>query len=187
MAPPRLTPDNTCLLLIDVQERLIGQMDQPERLVSRCRYILQIAPLLGLPVAVTEQYVKGLGHTLAALRDVFPPDTPIFEKTQFGACIDPVRDWLLAHRRPNVLLAGMEAHVCILQTAMGLLEMGLRPIWVSDAISAGEPDQIGHARRRTQCLGGLTTGCVSIAYELFADAAHPRFREALALTKAIRP
>lgn len=182
----RLKPETTCLLLIDVQERLIGEMHESERLVARCRFLAQIAGVLGLPVAVTEQYVKGLGHTVGSLCEVLPAGTPVFEKTRFSGCIDPIKTWMEGHGRPNVLLAGMEAHVCILQTGLDLLASGKIVFAVLDAISGGEVDQIAPAIERLRQAGTIVTGCVSATYEILRDAGHPAFRECLPHVKTLR-
>lgn len=186
MSIARLTTQNTSLLVIDVQERLLPEMVGAERLASRCVFSLRLAETLGLPAAITEQYVKGLGPTDPGVRKAAAADVPVFEKTRFSACVDPVRDWLREIRRPNVLICGMEAHVCVLQTGLDLLESGFRVFWVSDAISGGEADQIEPARRRLEAAGAITTGCISMAYELLRDAHHPRFKDVLSLVKPIR-
>lgn len=185
MTPARLTPANTALLLVDVQGKLAGQMHHAKRLIERCCYIMQAADLLELPIAITEQYVKGLGHTVEPILAVTPDRAERFEKTRFGGCTEPVCSWLGEHGRSNILLAGIEAHICVLQTGLELLENGQRPFWLSDAISAGQADQIDHARRRIERLGGFTTGCMSAVYELLADAKHPQFAAVLQLTKAL--
>jgi len=182
----RLDTATTCLLLIDVQERLIGEMERAERLVDRCCFLVAMAGVLGLPIAVTEQYAKGLGHTVEPVRRALPPGTPVFEKTRFSGCVAPVMEWLGDHGRPNVLIGGIEAHVCILQSGLDLLASGKNVFPVFDAISGGEPDQITPALRRLERAGAIVTGCVSATYELMRDAAHPRFRECLSLVKALR-
>lgn len=182
----RLKPETTCLLIIDVQERLTGEMIESERLVERCRFLARCAGVLGLPVAVTEQYVKGLGHTVRRIAESLPPGTPVFEKTRFSACVEPVRNWLVSAGRPNVLICGIEAHVCVLQTGLDLLHLGKLVFAVSDAISGGEADQIAPALRRLERGGATITGCVSATYELLRDAGHPQFRECLTLVKEIR-
>lgn len=187
MPPLRLDTLNTCLLIIDVQERLIGEMHEPQRLVERCCFLSRCAGLLELPVAVTEQYVKGLGPTVEPIRDWLPEGTGVFQKTRFSGCVSPVQQWLAEHGRPNILLAGMEAHVCILQTCLDLLAAGKNVFLVSDAISGGEVDQIEPALKRLERAGAIVTGCISTVYELLCDAAHPRFRDCLALVKPLRP
>lgn len=182
----RLKPETTCLLLIDVQQRLIGEMHDAPRLAARCRYLAQIADVLRLPVAVTEQYVSGLGHTVSSVCEALPADAAVFEKTRFSGCIDPVRAWLEEHGRPNILLAGMEAHVCILQTGLDLLASGKIVFAVFDAISGGEPEQIAPAINRLERLGAIATGCTSATYELMGDSTHPAFRQCLSLVKALR-
>ncbi|MFG0328881.1 MAG: isochorismatase family protein [Phycisphaerales bacterium] len=186
MPIPRLTPHNTALLVIDVQERLLPEIVNAPRLITRVEFLLRVAGHLGLPVAVTEQYVKGLGRSTTSIRDAAPSETLVVEKTRFSGCVDSIRDWLESAQRPNVLIAGVEAHVCVLQTALDLVWGGWRPFWVEDAISAGEADQIEPARRRAEHAGCTTTGCVSATYELLQDATHPAFKACLQEVKSIR-
>ncbi len=182
----RLTPESTCLLVIDVQQRLIDTMIDADRLIERCRFLVQCAGVLELPVAVTEQYVKGLGHTVSAVTDVLPVDTPVFEKTRFSGCVDGVRNWLDGVGRRHVLLCGIEAQVCVLQTGLDLLASGRLVFAVLDAISGGEADQIAPAVARLQGAGAVVTGCTSVIYELLRDAGDPRFHECLPLIKTLR-
>lgn len=186
MPAPRLSTSSACVLLIDVQERLIGEMVEADRLVARCRYLAQMAGVLGLPLAVTEQYVKGLGRTVEPIRSALPPGTPVIEKTRFSACVEPVAAWLEAHGRPDVLIGGIEAHVCILQTGLDLLDGGKNVFAVLDAISGGEPEQIGPALSRLAAAGASITGCVSATYEMIRDASDPAFRGCLPLVKGLR-
>lgn len=186
MPVPRLSTSSACVLLIDVQERLIGEMVEADRLVACCRYLAQMAGVLGLPLAVTEQYVKGLGRTVEPIRGALPPGTPVFEKTRFSACVEPVAAWLEEHGRPDVLIGGIEAHVCILQTGLDLLDGGKNVFAVLDAISGGEPEQIGPALSRLAAAGSSITGCVSATYELIRDASDPAFRACLPLVKGLR-
>ena len=186
MPVPRLTVENTCCLVVDAQERLIAEMHRPARLLDRCRFLLEVAGLLRLPAAATEQYVRGLGPTVESVRAALPEGSPVIEKTRFSACVDPIRHWLEKIERPNVLLAGIEAHVCVLQTGLDLQSLGHQVFWVSDAISAGEPDQIDLARQRLERGGAVATGCISATYELMADAGHTGFKACLPLIKRLR-
>ncbi len=186
MPAPRLDVSNACVLIIDVQERLIGEMAEAERLVQSCCFLVRAAGVLGLPLAVTEQYVKGLGRTVEPIRRVLPAEVPVFEKTRFSGCIGPVESWLAGHGRPNVLIGGIEAHVCVLQTGLDLLAAGKNVFAVLDAISGGEPEQIGPAAARLEGAGAIVTGGVSATYELVRDAADPRFRACLPLVKGLR-
>lgn len=182
---PRLRLDQTVMLLIDIQERLAHNMFDSQRLVQRSVFAVRMAGIFGLPLIVTEQYVRGLGPTVQEIRQALPPGTQTIEKTRFSACTPDVLN-ALPSGRPTVLLCGIEAHVCVLQTALDLLESGRTVFLLSDAVSGGEPDQIGPAMTRMISEGARVTGCVSAAYELMGGASHPLFREALELVKSIR-
>ena len=107
------------------------------------------------------------------------------EKTRFSAAVEIVLDLLQSWRRTSVLLCGIEAHVCIMQTALDLQAAGRQCFVVSDAISATQTDQIAPALRRMEAAGAVTTGVMSAMYELLADARHPARRACVELAKAI--
>jgi len=183
---PRLDRADTTLLVVDVQEKLLPAMLNPERLLQRCTFAARLASLFNLPTIVTEQYVRGLGHTIPSLRSAFPPGTLTFEKTRFSACIAPAVEALATSNRRTILICGIEAHVCVLQSALDLCAAGFSVFVLSDAVSSGEPDQIAHAFGRMASAGACITGCVSAAYELARDASDPAFRDLLTLVKPIR-
>lgn len=187
MPIPRLNPGNCVLLLIDLQEAFIGHIDDLDRVVTNAAVLARAAKELSIPVLVTEHYRQGLGPTLHAIREALPPGTPIFEKTRFSAFIPEVAQSIQRLGRPNVLLCGIEAHVCVMQTALDLLAHGIQAFHATDAIGAGQPLQIAPALRRIERAGSLPTGVLSAIYELMGDARHPAFRACLALAKQIRP
>ncbi len=186
MPIPRLRQDQTALLVVDVQERLMPTIFEADRMVRGCGILIRMANELGLPVIVTEQNPRGLGGTVAPLRQILSGCDAI-EKTMFSACTPEVVRQLEATARTTVLVCGIEAHVCVLQTTLDLLARGVQPFLVSDAISAGQADQIPWALARMQRAGAVVTGIVSAMYELMRDATHPAFKACLALAKdAIR-
>jgi nicotinamidase-related amidase len=158
-----------------------------EAITQNAALLVQAAAHFGLPVALSEHYVKGLGPTVAAISQALPPGGCRFEKTRFSAVLPPLEAWLAAHGRPNVIVCGVEAHVCVLQTALDLRSIGRTPFLMTDAISAGQPQQIGAALRRMELSGCVPSGCLSAMYELATDASNPAFKGMLALAKAIRP
>lgn len=182
-----LTTDNSCCLIIDVQERIINEMYQPENLLNGCRFIGNIARELNLPAMVTEHVSRVFGATSDLVLKTLAPDTPIIQKSRFSACIDPVCSWLEKHTaRPNVIVCGIEAHICVLQTSLDLLKSGYCVWLVNDAVSAGEPEQIAPAIRRLENTGAITTGCVSLAYEMMRDGNHEKFKSCLKYVKELR-
>ncbi|MBM4110570.1 MAG: isochorismatase family protein [Phycisphaerae bacterium] len=184
---PRLTPDNACLLVIDLQERLMPTIAHAEAITENTALLMRAAAHFGLPVALSEHYLKGLGPTVESISQALPAGACRFEKTRFSAAVPPLEAWLTDHGRPNVLVCGVEAHVCVLQTALDLRSAGRTPFLMTDAISAGQAQQIAPALRRLELSGCVPSGCLSAMYELAGDAANPSFKGMLALAKAIRP
>ena len=182
---PRLRPDAAALLVVDVQERLMPTIAAAARVEANCALLARAAGVLGMPVLCTEQYVKGLGHTAPAVRGALPAGATVVEKTRFSAAEPAVLRALEAAGRRSVLVCGVEAHVCVLQTVLDLRAAGHRVFHATDAISSGQADQVPHAFRRMELAGAVPTGTLGAMYELVGDAADPRFREILALAKQV--
>src|SRR5262245_39138054 len=132
--------DRSCLLVVDIQEKLLPAMEDPMLVVRNAGILMQAAARLGVPIVVSEQYPQGLGPTVAELRHLAPADS-IHAKTAFSCADDPVlRQKLTDLNRPQVILCGIEAHVCVLQTAFGLSDGSvpseLSPVVVADATSS---------------------------------------------------
>lgn len=185
MPVPRLNAENTVLLVVDVQERLMPVIADRKRLVNNCAVMVRMASELGIPTLLTEQYVKGLGRTVPEIADCMPDPSRRVEKTRFSALVDVIDDQINRWRRSDVLVCGIEAHVCVLQTVLDLQATGRQTWLVSDAISASKADQIPLAFRRMERAGSIPTGVISSMYELMEDATHPAFRTLLKLAKAV--
>jgi nicotinamidase-related amidase len=186
MSIPRLDPAETALLVIDVQERLMPTLATPEALAANCAVLLQMAEALELPAALTEQYPRGLGPTVETVLGQVTASTPRLEKTRFSALTEDVRAWLARTGRRTVLVCGIEAHVCVLQTVLDLQQGGFQAFVVTDAVSAGQPAQITPAFLRMRDAGAVLTGVLSCMYELMGDKQHPAFGRCLGLAKAVR-
>lgn len=128
--------EDCCLLVIDVQARLLPTMYDPTPVSARCRELLHAARAAGVPVLVSEHYPRGIGHTAEALADLVPADA-VMEKIFFSCFAEPsARQRIRAVDRPDLVLAGMEAHVCLGQTAIDLAAAGYRVLVVSDATAS---------------------------------------------------
>ena len=173
---PRLIPDRSALLIVDMQERLIPVMRDSQKLVRRTARLVQGAHLMGVPLLVTMQYPRGLGETVNEIARHFVDPHCIEEKTLFSACVDPVRTQLELLGVESVVVAGVEAHVCILGTCLDLLDAGYRvfPAW--DAISSRRADDKQAARERLNQAGAVPTTVESALLEWVGDASHGRFR-----------
>ncbi|MCP3903300.1 MAG: isochorismatase family protein [Planctomycetes bacterium] len=186
MPIPRLRPDETALLVIDVQDKLVSTIPDRDRLVTNCTILMRMAGELGIPLLITEHYPTGLGRTVSSVNAAMIDPAARIEKTRFSALVDVVDEHLLAWRRPSVLICGLEAHVCVLQTALDLQVTGRQSFVVLDAVAASQPEQIAPATRRWEAAGAITTGVMSAMYELLGDATHPARRACVELAKGIR-
>ena len=131
-----LSADKCLLMVIDLQEAFKAHIPGWERILERSRIMIEAAQLLDVPIIVTEQYPKGLGRTVDLLRKVLG-ECQYYEKVTFSSCQDEtIRQALLSHERSQLLLVGIETHVCIGQTACDALSMGLQPFLALDAIGS---------------------------------------------------
>lgn len=173
---------DAALLVIDVQERLCAAMEPKalERVVNRTVAAVQGARALGIPVVVTEQYPKGLGHTLPALAAVLGDVRPV-EKVSFSCAQDEVFQQLAG--RKQVMVTGMETHVCVFQTVRDLAERGLTPYLCADAaISRTEEDRrIGLDLCRDS--GAVITTVEAALFDLLGKAGTPEFKAVSAAVK----
>ena len=173
------------LVGIDIQERLFAAMphDARETLLRNAGVLLQAARALHVPVLSTEQYPAGLGRTHAALQALLPDRTP-FEKTSFSCCVvDPFMQALTASERRQVVLMGMEAHVCVLQTAAGLQALGFDVFVVEDAVCSRSEANRRNALERMRTGGAVLTNTESTVFEWLRDARHAEFKRVSALIK----
>lgn len=170
------------LLIVDVQEKLVPVMRDHERLIDRCRRLAIAAQIFEIPITITEQYPKGLGKTVSELQEF---DESPKEKTRFSSA--EIIEWPLAAENPNgrnqIILAGIEAHVCILQTALDLIAQGYSVFIAADAVSSRNEDdaKIGFDR---MTLGGCTlTTSESVLFEWCETASAKEFKAISKLVK----
>jgi nicotinamidase-related amidase len=185
MPIPRLHRDRTALLVIDVQERLLPTIHHGEAVATNCGLLLDVAARLGMPAIVTEQYVKGLGRSVEPIASRLTPSVTVVEKTRFSAAVPGVMQALDRASAGTVLVCGVEAHVCVLQSTLDLLAAGRQVVLVHDAISSGDKTQVAPAFHRLCTAGAVTSGVLGAAYELLGDASDPAFRDILAIVKRI--
>ncbi|TVQ50852.1 MAG: isochorismatase family protein [Phycisphaerales bacterium] len=185
MPIPRLEPDQTVLLVVDIQERLMPSIVDRHRVIANSAILIRMAHEMEIPYLVTEHYPRGLGRTVEEVTAAMADQSRRVEKTRFSAWVDMVQQQFEAWQRPSVIICGVEAHVCVLQSVLDLHAAGYQSFVCSDAISCGQRDQIPHAIRRMERAGAVTTGVLSVMYELMEDAKHPAFKALLELAKAV--
>ena len=178
-----LTIDTTILTLVDVQERLAVAMDNKETLITNLEKLIKGVQLLGIPVIWLEQYPRGLGQTIEPLQTLLADQKPI-EKLSFSCCGDEAYcDALKASGRTQVLLAGIETHVCVYQTARDLLSAGFKVQLLADAVTSRTLENKRVAIER-MAAGGITISSVEMTlFELLETSEHPSFRDISRLIK----
>ncbi len=168
--------DRSMLLVIDLQERMVPVIGDHAEVVANAVWLVRIAQKLGVPVAATEQYAKGLGRTVPAIRTLLPEDA-IGGKTMFSSvaaqCLVP----LPGHDRPQVVLVGVETHVCVLQTALELLEEGKEVYVVADCVGSRRELDRDTALARLRQEGVRIVTREMVVFEWLGEAATPLFRE----------
>lgn len=181
----RITTAGCVLALVDVQERLVPVIHDNTGLVERLCLLLRGLKVLEVPIIPTQQYTRGLGPTIAPILEALAPDPPaVVEKVAFGCCDEPAFVTRLeALGRKTVLVAGIEAHVCVLQTVIGLAERGYTPVVVADAVSSRRTGDRDTALRRMEREGALLTTTESLLFELTRTAGTDTFRAISKLVK----
>lgn len=182
-----MSADSSVLLLVDYQQRLLPLISGGAGVLAQALRLAGIAADLGVPVLGTEQNPVGLGANDAAIR---AHCTQTLAKHHFDACEDGLLEWLARARQPaptEVVLAGCEAHVCLLQTGLGLLRAGLRVWVVADACGSRNPAHHALAMRRL-CQAGAVVVCGEmVAFEWLHSCRHPQFKAVLQRVKAAGP
>ncbi len=171
---------SSVVLLIDLQAKLVPALRDGPAVVGRAGRLAQAAGLLDVPVIATEQYPAGLGPTVPEVAG-YPSAT--LAKTSFSAYGDPGFSSLLPAGASQIVIAGCEAHVCVLQTALDLLGAGHRVLVTADAVgSRSEADKAAGLDRARQRGAEIVT-TEMVLFEWLRDARHPRFREVQKLLK----
>ncbi|MDR2838437.1 MAG: hydrolase [Azonexus sp.] len=178
-----ISRDNALLLIVDIQEKLAPAIHETETVTANSARLLHAAAQLAVPAFVSEQYVRGLGPSLPAIRDA-AGEAHFFEKTHFSCAAEPgILDQLLAVGRRQIILTGTETHVCVLQTACGLLEADFQVYLVADASSSRAPASKETAITRLRALGVQVVTTEMVLFEWLRRAATDEFRAMLPLIK----
>jgi nicotinamidase-related amidase len=178
-----LRSDDTFLVLVDVQVKLAAVMCARDEMVDGCRRAVACMRALGIPVLWTEQTPEKLGPTVPELAEVLAGLAPL-GKTTFSCWGEPAfADAVRALKRKRVLLAGIEAHVCVYQTAAELCAAGWHVEVLQDAVSSRTPANRALGLERMRAGGTGVTSVETAVFELMRTAAHPAFREVLKIVK----
>jgi len=178
---PRLKRDDTLLLLLDVQTRLLPEMWEAERVERNCAILARVARIFGIPVVVTEQNPTRIGGTVAAIQSALGEFSP-FEKMQFSG-FSATKNEVENLGRKTILLCGLESHICVLQSGLDFLEAGYTVWPVEDAISARQQPNRRLGSERLKMAGAIPTSTESAVFELMQSAEDADFKAILALIK----
>ncbi|MBI2195002.1 MAG: hydrolase [Planctomycetes bacterium] len=181
--PEILLRERSALLVVDIQEKLVPTLPRYPEIEPNVQRLIRVAGILRVPIVVTEQYPKGLGTTLASIREALPAYQPVVKNT-FSCCGSPeVVPALRQSRAEAVVLVGMEAHVCVQQTALDLMANGFRVHVPADAVVSRRKLDWEVALRRMERAGAILTTSQSVIFELLVEAGTPEFKAVLPLMK----
>ncbi len=167
------------LLIIDIQEKLVPTIHAVDAMLQRVRFLIETARVLNVPIALTEQYPKGLGPTAPALLAACGDASPVFAKTSFSC----LRDEAIATHlksvsdRRQLVLVGMEAHVCVLQTALDAQAHGFDVFVVGDAVSSRALSDVEAARHRLQSAGVTMVSAEMVFFEWLERSGTAEFKQ----------
>lgn len=170
-----INPQETALLVVDFQQSFTKVMPDLEQQLNNCRILIETANRLNMPILVTEQYPKGLGHTVDQLMP-YLDKADFYEKVQFSAWLDPIEKKLTDHKIKHLIIAGVETHVCIFQTSRDLLANGYHVTLAGDATTSRTDANRLNGLEMIQAMGGVTANTESIILNLIRTAAIDDFK-----------
>jgi nicotinamidase-related amidase len=178
-----ITSADTALILVDVQAKLAPAMHAKEILLENLKRLIRGVRILGVPILWTEQNPDGLGPTLPEIADLLPDQKPV-SKFSFSCCgSEQFRSELDALERKNMLIAGIEAHVCVYQTAADLIRLHYKAQVVADAVASRSPENKLIGLEKSKSVGACLTSTETALFELLKDAKSEKFKEIIKIVK----
>jgi nicotinamidase-related amidase len=175
-----LSAQDSLVLMVDMQSRLVPVIAAADLLTQRLHLLLRAAQLLDVPVRATEQHTRALGATIELLAQ---PERAVYQKMHFSAVAEPGFIAWLAAARKRIVITGVEAHICVLQSAIDMVGAGYRVAVVADAVGSRNDRDRDRALDRMAREGVSIVTAEMVIFEWLQQAAHPRFREVLQLVK----
>ena len=182
----QLNKEDAVLLVIDLQERLMPAMYDRDFLLKKASVLLNVAKVFNLPVVMTEQYPKGLGHTVDSLLSLIESEelpVEVFHKTSFTAFTPEVKECVERHNRKQVIVIGAETHVCVFQTVRDLLAEGYMVFVPFDAVDSRTQENKNNALDLFSEMGAVVTNTETILFDLLQVSGTPEFKKLSALIK----
>jgi nicotinamidase-related amidase len=175
--PNLLRKDDTLLVIVDIQTRLLNVMFEKERLISSCRKLIQSAKILEIPMTMTEQYPKGMGPTDPEILKLLQ-DVKVIEKLHFSCCgVEDFNKKIESLGKKQIVIIGIEAHICVLQTVHDLLQQSYFVYVPHDATSSRKESDYRNALDRMRQAGAVIGSIESAIFELLEKAGTPTFKE----------
>jgi nicotinamidase-related amidase len=179
----RILIEDTAAVVIDIQERLLPHIHNGDQIMANCIRLIEGLKVLAVPLMITQQYTKGLGLTVKPVSELMP-DVARIEKISFSCCDEPLfMEELIKTDKNKIVICGIEAHVCVLQTCLDLLAQGMLPVVVEDCVSSRRPDDKRIAIERLRQEGAVITSYESILFELTRQAGTHIFKSISGIVK----
>lgn len=180
----RIFKEYTAAIVVDIQSRLFPSIYENERLEQNCLKLINGLKIFNVPLIITEQYIKGLGETIPSIVEALKEDYNPIEKMAFSCCQSKdVMKFLTDFNKTEVILFGIESHVCVLQTALDLLELGGTPVIVEDCVSSRNPNDKKVAIERMRQHGAIITTLESLLFEICQESGTEEFKQLLKVVK----
>ncbi|HHU73249.1 MAG TPA: hydrolase [Clostridiales bacterium] len=180
----RILKEDTVALVIDFQERLVPVMNHKEELLHNTEILLKGLKVLEIPMIVTQQYTKGIGMTVPKIQEAIGDDFVYYDKITFSCWDDEeIKKQILGLGKKNIIVCGIEAHICVLQTVIDLLQEGIHVVVVEDCIGSRKDNDKKIALERAISEGALVTTYESILFELTRVSKTDVFKEISRLIK----
>ena len=179
----RIFPEETGAVVIDMQEKLMMAMNETKACEEKAAMLLKGLQVLSIPTVIVQQYTKGLGETVPAMKEAIGAFEPM-EKTVFSAMgCDAFVEWVKAQGKKTILVCGVEAHICVLQSIIDLIGEGYRVFIVADCVGSRVVYNKEYAIQRAVQEGAFVTTCEGALYEMTQGAGTPHFKAISKLTK----
>lgn len=179
-----LNENNTLLLIIDIQEKLLNAVYNKETIEKKSKILAEVASILDIPTIITEQYPKGLGFTIEGIKSMLIRNAEFYEKTEFNAILNPqIKNAILSKNKKNLIIMGIESHICVFQTAEALVKEGFNVTVISDAISSRSECEYNLAISNFVNHNINVKSTEMIIFEFLKSAKHPNFKEIQQLIK----
>lgn len=177
-----LNPDESLFLIIDIQDKLVNMLED-KAVAENAVKIAKAAGILNIPSVITEQYPKGLGQTIDEIKNALK-DAKYIEKTSFSACLEPgFNDLIKTENKRQIVISGIETHICVLQTAFDLLNSGCEIFVVESACASRKQNDKISALKRLENAGAQILSTEQVVFEWLKTAKNPKFKEVQCLIK----